>query len=185
MLSYTGGLIRGSNKNCSISAFLGLVRSKQSTKPDDKIYGLYGIFDDLRIQGLPKVDYDRPVHETYTAVAVAAIKSEKCLDILYHIGLPQLIPKLPSWVPDWSNTAYIWPIRVDRSYASGLSKPSYSFNRTHLTVKGFIIDSIAHTAPSTSIAMATFRHGYNAWMSTLEVEKRYKGVIELVRTLHE
>jgi hypothetical protein len=85
-------LIRGSNKDCSISTFLGLVRSKQSTKPDDKIYGLYGIFDDLRIQGLPKVDYDRPVHETYTAVAVAAIKSEKCLDILYHICLPQLIP---------------------------------------------------------------------------------------------
>jgi hypothetical protein len=48
-----------------------------------------------------------------------------------------------------------------------------------------MIDSIAHTAPSMSIAMATFRHGYNARMSTLEVEKQYKGVIELVRTLHE
>jgi hypothetical protein len=48
-----------------------------------------------------------------------------------------------------------------------------------------MIDSIRHTAPSTSIAMPTFRRGYNARMNVLKVAQRYNGVIELVRTLQE
>jgi hypothetical protein len=179
-------LIRGPNRDCSISAVLGLVRSKLSTKPDDKVYSLYGILDSLQFSELLKVDYSRPVHETYTEMAIAVINSEKSLDILYHACVPQLIPHLPSWVPDWSNAAYFRPIRVASSHASGSSNPSYSFSkRTRLAVKGIIIDSIRHTAPSTSIAMPTFRRGYNARMNVLKVAQRYNGVIELVRTLQE
>jgi hypothetical protein len=105
------------------------VRSKLSTKPDDKVYGLYSILDSLQFSKLPKVDYNRPVHETYTEMAIAVINSEKSLDILYHTCVPQLIPHLPSWVPDWSNTAYFRPVRVASSHGSGSSNPSYSFSK--------------------------------------------------------
>jgi hypothetical protein len=177
-------LIWGFGCKTSVSAVLGLARPKLSTKPEDKVYGLYGIFDHLQIRELPKVDYNRPVHETYTEIAIASIKSEQSLNVLYHVCLPQLIP-LPSWVPDWSNTAYFRPILVNESHASRSSIPSYSFNGHQLSVTGITIDSISQIATSTSIAMANFRRGYNARMDVHEIDKRYNGVIELVRTLQE
>jgi hypothetical protein len=88
-------------------------------------------------------------------------------------------------VPDWSNTAYFRQIRVANSRASGSSTPSYFFTGGQLSVNAIIIDSIQHIAPSTSIAMANFRRGYNVRMNVREIDKRYKGVLELVRTLKE
>jgi hypothetical protein len=178
-------LVQGSYHNRTISAVLGFARPELSTKPDDKVYDLYGIFDHLQIKELPTVDYARPVHETYTKIAIAAIISERSLSILNHVCLPQLISNLPSWVPDWSNTAYFRQIRVANSRASGSSTPSYFFTGGQLSVDAIIIDSIQHIAPSTSIAMANFRRGYNARMNVREIDKRYKGVLELVRTLKE
>jgi hypothetical protein len=90
---------------------------------------------------------------------------------------------LPSWVPDWSNTAYIQPIHNSASRAAGKSIPAYSFHDHQLSVTGIVIDEIDQVAPSTSIAMANFRRGYNARMDVREIDKRYNGVIELVRTL--
>jgi hypothetical protein len=178
-------LIRGSHRSPAISMVLGTARSKLSTQPEDKVYGLYGIFDHLQIKGLPEVDYARPVHETYIDIAIAAIKSEESLDLLYHVSLPPLVPNLPSWVPDWSNAAYFHPILIANSHASESSVPYYSVSGRRLSVKGFIINSIHHIAPSTSIALSNFRRGYNARMNMFEVEKRCNGVIELVRTLQE
>jgi hypothetical protein len=172
-----------SSSNPSISKILGLARPKLTTKPEDKVYGLYGIFDHLQIKNLLKVDYNRPVYETYTEIAMTAIKSEQPLDILYHVCLPQLIPLLPSWVPDWSNATHIRRICIAYSNAAGSSLSSYSFNDRQLSVKGILIDEIDQVATSTSIAMASFRHGYNARMDVRETDKRYNGVIELVRTL--
>jgi hypothetical protein len=85
-------LLRNSNRTPSISIVQGLARSKLLAKPDDKVYGLYGIFDSLQFSELPKVDYNRPVHETYTEMAMEVINSKKSLDILYYACVPQLIP---------------------------------------------------------------------------------------------
>jgi hypothetical protein len=178
-------LIRGSNRRPAISTVLAIARSKLSTQPEDKVYGLYGIFDHLQIKGLPEVDYARAVHETFTDIAIAAIKSEESLDVLYHVSLPPLVPNLPSWVPDWSNTAYFRPILIANSRASSSSVPFYSIRGRHSSVKGLVIDSIHHIALSTSTALSNFRRGNNTRMNMLEVEKRCNGVIEVVRTLQE
>lgn len=84
-----------------ISDILRLVRSKSSSKPEDKVYGLYGIFDHLKVRNLPEVDYNLPVHSTFTRITATAIEVEHSLDVLYSICLPQIIENLPSWVPDW------------------------------------------------------------------------------------
>jgi hypothetical protein len=84
--------MRHSRRSPSISQILGLARPKLTTKPEDKVFGLYGIFDHLQIRTLPKVDYNHPVHEIYTEIAMTAIKSEQSLELLYHVCLPQLIP---------------------------------------------------------------------------------------------
>lgn len=89
------------SENPKISDILRMVRSKFSSNPKDKVYGLYGIFNKLEIKDLPQVDYNRPVHTTFTQITTTAIEVEHSLDVLYSVCLPRLIENLPSWVPDW------------------------------------------------------------------------------------
>ncbi|KAH8716731.1 heterokaryon incompatibility protein-domain-containing protein [Phaeosphaeriaceae sp. PMI808] len=176
-------LVRIPTPSPSISTVLRLARPKSSTNPVDKVYGLYGIFDHLKIRGLPEVEYNRPVHTVYTEITTAAITMEKSLVILYQVCLPPLIPGLPSWVPDYSNTAFFRPIKLRESCASGSSSPCFHFNGLQLSIQGLLVDEIKEVATSTSITMANFRRGYNARMDVGDTKRRYNGVIELVRTL--
>lgn len=137
----------------------------------------------MQIQGLPKVDYDDATCTIYTEVTAAVIGFEKSLDILYQVCLPNLVSDLPSWVPDYSNTSYFRPIRIGTSCASASSAPWHSFNELQLLVKGALVDEIHEVATSTSIAMASFRRGYNAVNDQSASEPRRTGVLELVRTL--
>jgi hypothetical protein len=89
------------SQNPKISDILRMVRSKSSSNPEDKVYGLYGIFSKLQIKDLPQVDYNRPVHTTFTQITTTAIEVEHSLHVLYSTCLPRLIENLPSWVPDW------------------------------------------------------------------------------------
>ena len=95
------------DKAKSISAALTLVRRKEATEPKDKVYGLYGI---LEHANLPRIDYDYTVQRIYTEIAVTSLQSENSLEVLHQTCLQPLIPHLPSWVPDWSNAAFIQPL---------------------------------------------------------------------------
>jgi hypothetical protein len=166
-----------------ISIVLELARSKSAAKPEDKVYGLYGILDHGRMDVVPKVDYNHPVHSIYTAITTAAIQHEMSLSILYQACLPALIPNLPSWVPDFSNSGYFSPARVSRMHASNFAKHFYSFNGLELSVSGILIDKLSEVAESTSIALASFRRGYKARMDIGETVQRRTGVVKLIRTM--
>jgi len=56
------GIINGPRSGSTISTALKLVRTKLSSDSRDKVYGLYGIFDYIKIPSLPPVDYNKAVH---------------------------------------------------------------------------------------------------------------------------
>jgi hypothetical protein len=166
-----------------ISDILATTRPKLSSIPEDKIFGLYGIFEYMQLTGLPKVNYSQPVYLTYTEITAAAIWDENSLEILYQVCLPNNILNLPSWVPDYSNASFFRPIAITRSSASGASSSWYSIHGLHLSVRGLFVDQIREVATSTSIALSSFRRGYSARLDFYESEHRRTGVLELVRTL--
>lgn len=178
--------LRSPRHRKNISHILRMMRPKSSSKPEDKVYGLYGIFSHMRVQNIPPVNYDRPVQATFTQITTAAIKSEHNLDVLYDTCLPQTIRDLPSWVPDWSNSAYHRPISLFEMDATGSDTAAptpYEIQGNQLSVRGQIVDEIREVATSTSIAMASFRRGYDARLNVHETNQRRTGVLELVRTL--
>ena len=77
----------------------------------------------------------------------AAVQIVNSLEVLFEACIPQLVPGLPCWVPDWSNTAAHgnelggWP------EAAGESDPVYRFDGLKLYLLGTIIDKITSTAP--------------------------------------
>lgn len=167
----------------SISEILKATRSRLSSVPEDKVFGLYGIFSHMRLEGLPKVDYDRAVHITYTEFTTAAIRMDNTLDILHQVCLPNIVSSLPSWVPDYSNASFFRPIHVGKSFASNSSVAWYSISGSQLSVRGLFVDRIREVAISTSIATASFRRGFTARLDARESEFQRIGVLELVRTL--
>jgi hypothetical protein len=166
-----------------ISAILRLARPKSAAKALDKVYGLYGILDYKRVNDVPKVDYNCPVHLVYADITTAAIQHEKSLEILYQVCLPACVPYLPSWVPDFSNSSYFHPMRITSMKASGFSRPVHSFNGYQLSVSGILIDPLSEVAISTSFVMASFRRGYKARFIVEETQQRHTGVIDLIRTM--
>lgn len=58
----------------------------------------------------------------------------------------------------------------------------YNVQSDRLTVRGKIVDEIFELATSTSIAMPSFRRGYNPRLDVNETDGRRTGVLELVKT---
>jgi hypothetical protein len=178
-----------------ISSTLSLVRRRLATDPRDKVYGLYGIFEHWKISCLPKVDYKSTVQCVYSQITLAALEFEKSLDILYRVCLQPLIRDLPSWVPDWSNTAYhqpLYPRRFDEFddfdphgpfYASGSSQALYVVDGHRLSVSAVLVDAIGEASVSTSWCTANFRRGYTARADLSSNAERHSAVVELIRTL--
>ncbi|RSL49822.1 hypothetical protein CEP54_012247 [Fusarium duplospermum] len=76
-------------------------RACQSTEIRDRVYGLVGLFD----PGFMVVDYDLPVDEIFRNFTEAAIRKTGDLGILKWFGLGPYSESLPSWVPDFTDTA--------------------------------------------------------------------------------
>ncbi|KAH8162933.1 hypothetical protein CIB48_g5334 [Xylaria polymorpha] len=86
----------------SPTIFLDSIPDLDSTIPQDKIFGIYGIFARLGLK-LPRPDSSKTVVEVFEATSREIIKKTASL------GLLMLCPReagvtegLPSWVPDWS-----------------------------------------------------------------------------------
>ncbi|KAF1955475.1 hypothetical protein CC80DRAFT_85546 [Byssothecium circinans] len=163
-----------------ISKPLKLLRAKLSSDAKDKVYGLYGIYAQMRLAQLPSVDYNKSVQSLYRDMTCFAIQRDESLDILYETDLPQVIDKLPSWVPDWSNANYRCSILHLGYCAAKRSEPRYSIDGSRLSVPGLVIDEIASFASSTSICTPNFRRGYKARQDPKE---HLSAIIELIRTL--
>jgi len=78
---------------------LMLHRSKMSTDPQDKVYGLMGIASDSSSFG--PIDYERSPRTTFIHIARRIISNTKKLNIICLNQNDDNLYLLPSWVPDW------------------------------------------------------------------------------------
>ena len=165
-----------------VSSALALVRQKAASDPRDKVYGVYGIFGS-ELQGLPRVDYTKPVQIVFIETSRAVIEIEGSLSVLYHTCLQASIAGLPSWVSDWSNTAFVEPLQEERFDSTQKAHLEVTFDGGKLRLDGMIIDELDRIAVSTSSVSSSFRRGYNNRFADRNVEDRRASVIELVKTL--
>lgn len=70
------------------------VKAKLASNLKDKIFTLYGIFQELKIL-LPAPNYKKDVIDIYKEVVITAIKYDKGLNILYYILFNHRIVDLP------------------------------------------------------------------------------------------
>lgn len=90
-------------------SLLNYTRTFNSTIALDKVYGVFGLTAaDVKLVNL-RPDYRRTAEEVYISVALGLLATSDNLDILSvphpdKHGLKD--SQLPSWVPDWSHTAY-------------------------------------------------------------------------------
>ncbi|KAM0245839.1 hypothetical protein ACHAP5_005159 [Fusarium lateritium] len=84
----------------------------QTTEVRDKIYGILGLFK----PGFIPVDYDSPVEDIFQRFTEAVITLTGDLRILKHLGVSGNYDKLPSWVPDFTESStkslpgYYWSV---------------------------------------------------------------------------
>jgi hypothetical protein len=173
---------------------LRLVRKQQSSDPKDKVYGVYGIFEQTGARFLPQVDYVKSVQQVYTEITRMAIETEGALNILQELRLPSRILGLPSWVPDWSNTEYIDDIKGFSHYVAEEEAPKLStlrsklmpveFHDSELILSGILTDEVVDVALSSSVATPGFRRGFHARRLDLgSASERQRATINLVLTL--
>lgn len=120
---------------------LHMTRIRQSTNEVDRVFALYGLFQELRIP-LGKPDYKKSVGEVYLDLTRTVIEWHGSLGILFEASAPWL-PDSPSWVPDWSRPFH--PILRRRGSAAAnnsTSKFTFSACGRRLTVSGIVVDTV-------------------------------------------
>lgn len=131
-----------------------LIRTRHLDSGDhrDKLYGLFGYFVKLGVQGLPPVDYNLEVSQIYTDFTRFAIVHAQSLRLLYELDGFEGPHTLPSWTPDWSraykNSRISW--QPQESYQSTqASSPIFDFKPDNeLHAQGVILSKINIRADS-------------------------------------
>jgi hypothetical protein len=129
----------------SLSAILPISREAKQTDERDKVYGILSLLDP-EIRNLIEPAYNLTPEEIYTDFAKAVITGTGSLDILCqnrYIG--EKSRKLPSWVPDWRDSAGIvgQELTVGVPYQTSKDRKGIvSFEGDTLTVQGFIFDQV-------------------------------------------
>ncbi|KAI0403195.1 heterokaryon incompatibility protein-domain-containing protein [Xylaria palmicola] len=89
-----------------------------STIPEDKIFGIYGIFNKLGPDLAPKPDYSMTVADVFATTTKAIIRQSHSLQILGICSREACITEgLPSWVPDW---VMKWPEKDAKVVTDGV-----------------------------------------------------------------
>jgi len=73
-----------------------------ATDPRDHIYGLLAIADDADVLGI-ELDYGKEARDVFVDFAMTYLKRGD-LDLMACSQVPKLLPRLPSWVPDWTGS---------------------------------------------------------------------------------
>ncbi|KAF2715953.1 HET-domain-containing protein [Polychaeton citri CBS 116435] len=124
----------------------------EATDKRDKVYGLLGLVGDGGSDLGMVADYSLGVAETYTKAAIVILHRTKDLKILGRCiaNVGGLIEGLPSWVPDWSNTAEAaMPFdegvtgHAGTFQATDSSEASIDFREDSLSLRGYEIDKVA------------------------------------------
>lgn len=134
-----------------------LCREKLASDPKDKIFALYSIFRELKIE-FPLPDYNKSVEDVYREATIACIDHDRDLRVLFDVPSDDRLdkPNLASWVPDWSDAGWGFnsPDARLADYKSrfcpaGPSDSEWSFvaEQKQLHVSGRILDEIIYYAP--------------------------------------
>lgn len=83
-----------------LPGIMNKLRSRDAKLPVDKVFALYGIFEELRIP-IQRPDYTKSMSQVYTEFACDLLRWHKSLELLSEASMPSM-PGGPSWVPDWS-----------------------------------------------------------------------------------
>ena len=85
-----------------LAEILACARSRESSEPRDKAYGVYAICQFLDIY-MPPPRYEQSVEQIFFEMTRSIIESENDLSVLYEVDGPNRNHNLPSWVPDWEH----------------------------------------------------------------------------------
>ncbi|KAF9767705.1 hypothetical protein IL306_015090 [Fusarium sp. DS 682] len=111
------------------ATLFGFLRSRKSSRPEDKIYAFHQVLTDLGF-ALPDPDISRSVAELYEETTYLLIEQARSLKILEYLPSQSRMDKLPSWVPDYSQA--LWP----PSHSVDLSVESIPRGQTIERIKG-------------------------------------------------
>ena len=118
----------------------------QSTKPEDNIFALLGLADDvLDLKIIP--DYSKGVRDVYIETASSILLRHQDLDILSYCKFPKHIGALPSWVPDWSMRLTASPLSELCPYTGWLAcqeRASHDaiIDGPNLIITGVFVDTV-------------------------------------------
>lgn len=129
---------------------LASARAKKATKPEDRIFALFGVMKELEVD-LPLPGYQKSLEQVYTEAAIACINHDRCLHILFEAPSDYRRSKLPSWVPDWSDAGWRSPdprkAPLGKGFqAAGSASPLWRLSpgQRRLLLSGRLVDSIHH-----------------------------------------
>lgn len=147
-------LLDGAAEKPDILDLLNRYRRWQAIHPEDKIYALLSLTSEERRQSLKKhgfeIDFDRSVEETYRRFAEAILASTESVDLFNSPkGQGSHSKRLPSWVPDWSDTGFQADMNIhsarSRFRASGSSRLTsieHSADGDRIVQFGSVIDHV-------------------------------------------
>ncbi|UKZ49207.1 hypothetical protein TrVGV298_003450 [Trichoderma virens] len=142
---------------CSLLEILLYGTEKKCTDPKDRIFALFGIFQELDIT-VPDPDYSEPLGRIYAAATVACFTNDSCMEFLYHAPSENRRAGLPSWTVDWGDAArtvadHRATVTKKPFAASGMSSPSLQFSQDTLRiqVQGSIVDRVRQVGQPLSV----------------------------------
>jgi hypothetical protein len=96
---------------------------RESSDPRDMIYGLAALANQTSEYKV-EVDYKLSTRDVFTNFAKLEIETSKKLDVITRVYPGTNTHKLPSWVPDWSNTTKAW----SHVFLYDISLPQFRFS---------------------------------------------------------
>lgn len=100
---------------------LSYYRSRSTRDPRDKLYGLLGILPS-QIRRDFKPDYKSSPEKLYRDIVEYVLRTTRSLSIIceaHHLSPGSNSLRLPSWVPDWSETRLFAPLGKNSTYWRG------------------------------------------------------------------
>lgn len=116
--------------------------------PRDKIYGILSLLHPYQQNVGIIPDYTRNVALVYQDTTIRFINHTRDLSILLQCELQNILPHMPTWVPDWSTELKSGPFLGGSSSASANLEPiATGKGEGMLSVAGVAIATIKHVQP--------------------------------------
>ncbi|KAK3368039.1 heterokaryon incompatibility protein-domain-containing protein [Podospora didyma] len=132
------------------------------SRPEDKIYALFGLATDADAYGVP--DYSKDAATVYVDFARTIITGSGGLRLLLVAGLGSNALAIPSWVPDWTSRRYhSWVccalLNLQATAGLGLKADfAISPDSRTLRIRGVICDTVCTIAPAPVAGQGSWLH---------------------------